>query len=158
MSLLPINWVGAALLVLAILFFVLEAKFVTHGILAAGGILSMILGALMLIKTPLPGGSIKLLTALSVTVPFGLITIFLLRLVLRSRQLKVATGESGLIGEIGSVHSGEVRDGMIRVYVHGELWDAICSEPVSKGSKVQVISVEGMKLHVTPFAGPSVCA
>jgi membrane-bound serine protease (ClpP class) len=150
LSLLPINWAGAVLLVLAVAFFVLEAKFATHGILAAGGVLAMILGALMLINTRLPGGSITLVTALSVAVPFGGITIFLLRLVLRARALKVATGEGALIGEIGNVQSSVTVDGKIKVYVRGELWDAVSPELVSPGAQVQVKAVDGLTLHVEP--------
>ena len=152
LSLLPINWAGAALILLAIVFFVLEAKFLTHGVLAAGGVLSMVLGALMLINTRLPGGSITLVTALSVAVPFGMITMFLLRLVLRARALKITTGKAGMIGEVGSVHRGPNQDGNIKVYVCGELWDAISAEPVEMGSHVEVKSVDGLTLRVTPVS------
>ena len=148
LSLLPINWAGAALILLAMVFFVLEAKFATHGILATGGVLSMVLGALMLINTRLPGGSITFLTALSVALPFGAITIFLLRLVIRSRHLKVSTGGVGLIGEIGSVQSAS--QGKMKIYVHGELWDAFSPEPVGPGTSVQVKAVDGLTLRVEP--------
>lgn len=150
LSLLPINWAGAALLMLAIVFFVLEAKFATHGVLAAGGVLSMVLGALMLINTRLPGGSITLVTALSVAVPFGMITMFLLRLVLRARALKITTGKAGMIGEVGRVHRGANAEGKIKVVVSGELWDAISAEPVDAGSRVEVRAVDGLTLRVAP--------
>jgi membrane-bound serine protease (ClpP class) len=153
LSLLPINWAGAALIFLAIVFFVLEAKFATHGILAAGGVLSMILGALMLINTHLPGGSITLVTALSVAVPFGLITIFLLRLVMKARRLKISTGQSALIGEIGSVQSGGVAERRFKVYLNGELWDAWSDEPVEPGAPVRVKSIDGLTLGVEPVPG-----
>ncbi len=146
LSLLPVNWAGAALLMLAIVFFVLEAKFVTHGILAAGGVLSMVLGALMLINTRLPGASVTLPTALSVALPFALITVFLLRLVIQARGQKVTTGDVGLIGEIGKVEVALAPHG--KIYVHGELWDAISREPVSPGGLVRVQSIEGLTLQV----------
>jgi len=152
LSLLPINWAGAALIILAIVFFVLEAKFATHGILAAGGVVSMILGALMLINTRLPGASITFLTALSVAVPFSAITIFLLRLVLRSRQLKVATGGMGLIGEIGSVQTPLSAEGKVKVYVQGELWEAVSPEPVAPGAHVRVQALDGLTLRVEPVS------
>jgi membrane-bound serine protease (ClpP class) len=152
LSLLPINWAGAALILLAIVFFVLEAKFLTHGVLAAGGVLCMVLGALMLINTRLPGGSITLVTALSVAVPFGLITMFLLRLVLRARALKITTGKAGMIGEVGVVHRGANAEGQIKVYMSGELWDAISAEPVEAGSRVEVRSVDGLTLRVSPVS------
>ena len=152
LSLLPINWAGAALILLAIVFFVLEAKFLTHGVLAAGGVLCMVLGALMLINTRLPGGSITLVTALSVAVPFGLITMFLLRLVLRARALKITTGKAGMIGEMGSVYRGANSEGKIKVVVSGELWDAISAEPVEAGSRVEVRAVDGLTLRVSPVS------
>jgi len=150
LSLLPINWVGAALIFLAIVFFVLEAKFATHGVLAAGGVLSMILGAMMLINTRLPGGSITLVTALSVALPFGGITIFLLRLVIRSRSWKITTGGAGMVGQVGSVYKAEAPDGKIKIYVQGELWDAVSSEPVPAGGRVKVIGLDGLTLTVEP--------
>jgi membrane-bound serine protease (ClpP class) len=149
-SLLPVNWAGAALIVLAIAFFVLEAKFATHGILAAGGVLSMVLGALMLINTRLPGGSIGLWTALSVALPFAAITVFLLRLVLLSRRMKVSTGAAGMVGEIGRVETALSPDG--KVLVQGELWDATSSQPIPSGAAVRVKSVDGLKLEVEPVA------
>jgi membrane-bound serine protease (ClpP class) len=150
LSLLPVNWAGAALILLAIVFFVLEAKFATSGILAAGGVLSMVLGALMLINTRLPGGSVSLPTALSVALPFGLITIFLLRLVIRARHGKVTTGDLGMIGEIGRVETALSPSG--KIYVHGELWEAVSPTPVSPGGLVRVRSVEGLTLQVDPVS------
>ena len=132
LSLLPVNWAGAALILLAIVFFVLEAKFVTHGILAAGGVLSMVLGALMLINTRLPGGSITLATALSVALPFAAITVFLLRLVIRAQAAKSVSGDVGMIGEIGKVETALAPEG--KIFVHGELWDAVSKAPVPAGT------------------------
>jgi membrane-bound serine protease (ClpP class) len=149
-SLLPVNWAGAALIFLAIVFFVLEAKFATSGILAAGGVLAMVLGALMLINTRLPGGSIALTTALAVAVPFALITIFLLRLVIRARQLKVATGTAGMVGELGRAETALAPQG--KVYVHGELWDATSVEPVPAGAAIRVKALDGMMLKVEPVS------
>jgi membrane-bound serine protease (ClpP class) len=147
-SLLPVNWAGAALIFLAIVFFVLEAKFATSGVLAAGGVLSMVLGALMLINTRLPGGRIALATALSVAVPFALITILLLRLVIRASSAKVSTGIVGMVGEVGRAETAVSPQG--KVYVHGELWDAVSEEPVQPGAAIRVKSVDGMVLEVEP--------
>lgn len=152
-SLLPVNWAGAVLIFMAIVFFVLEAKFVTHGILAAGGVLAMVLGALMLINTRLPGGSIALSTALSVALPFALITVFLLRLVIRARGAKVATGISGMVGELGRAETAISPEG--KVYVHGELWDACSSQPIPAGAAIRVKSLTGMTLTVEPVSRPT---
>src|SRR3990167_8057166 len=150
LSLLPVNWAGAALILLAIVFFVLEAKFATHGILAAGGVLSMVMGALMLINTRLPGATVSLATALSVALPFALITVFLLRLVLSARRLKVSTGDVGMIGKIGKAETALVPEG--KIFVHGELWDAASRVPVPAGAVVRVLAVEGLKLWVEPVS------
>jgi membrane-bound serine protease (ClpP class) len=135
------------MILLSMAFFVLEAKFATSGILAAGGVLSMVLGALMLINTRLPGGTVSLMTALSVAIPFALITLFLLRLVLRSRSFKLASGTSGMIGELGTVETDLAPVG--KVLVHGELWNAYTSAgKVPKENLVRVKRMDGLKLEV----------
>ena len=101
LSVLPINWLGAALLLLAFTLFVLEAKFTSHGILGAGGAVAMVLGAVMLVDSPLPELRIHWSTALAVALPFSAITVFLLTLAVRARRNKVVTGVEGMIGQIG---------------------------------------------------------
>lgn len=150
MHLLPVNFAGVLLILLALALFILEAKFTSHGVLAVGGIVSMVLGAMFLIRSPLTAGGVSLGVALAATLPFALITIFLMRLVLRSREWKTTTGREELIGEEGIAISGlpAGTEGMIRV--HGELWRAISSQTVPEGKSVRVRSVEGLKLHVEP--------
>ena len=101
-SILPINWLGAALLLLAFTLFALEAKFTSHGVLAVGGAVCMVLGAVMLIDSPIPEMRIHWSTAIALTVPFAAITVLLLSLALRSRRAKVETGSEGMIGQIGA--------------------------------------------------------
>jgi membrane-bound serine protease (ClpP class) len=148
--LLPVNFAGLLLILFALAFFILEAKFTSHGVLAVGGIIAMILGAMFLIKSPLTTGGVSLGVALAATVPFALITVFLMRLVLRSRAWKAATGREELVGAEGIVVSmlPAGAEGMIRV--HGELWRATSSLAVPEGKQVRVRSVEGLKLHVEP--------
>ena len=150
MHLLPVNFAGVLLILLALALFILEAKFASHGILAIGGIVSMMLGAMFLIRSPLTSGGVSLGVALSATLPFALITVFLMRLVLRSRSWKSTTGREELIGEEGIAISGlgAGAEGMIRV--HGELWQAVSPRAVSEGKPVRVRSVQGLKLHVEP--------
>ena len=150
MSVLPINWLGAALLVLALGLFVLEAKFMTHGILATGGTVAMILGALLLVESPLPEMRIHLSTAVSLALPFALITTFLLTLVIRARAAKVITGREGMIGEVGLAHTPLAPEG--KVFVHGEFWSAISSAPVEVGARVRVKAMEGLTLRVEPVS------
>ncbi|MGC8791813.1 MAG: NfeD family protein [Bryobacteraceae bacterium] len=148
LSVLPINWVGVALLALAVILFILEAKLATHGILAAGGTLSMVLGALLLIESPLPEMRIRLSVAVGLALPFALITSFLVTLVVRARARKVATGTAGMIDEIGRAYTDLKPAG--KVFVHGELWDAVSSEPVEAGKPVKVVEVNGLTLKVEP--------
>jgi membrane-bound serine protease (ClpP class) len=150
MHILPVNFAGVLLILLAVALFILEAKFTSHGVLAIGGIISMMLGAMFLIRSPLTSGGVSLGVALAATLPFALITVFLMRLVLRSRSWKSTTGREELIGEEGIAISGlgAGAEGMIRV--HGELWQAVSPRAVPEGRPVRVRSVEGLKLHVEP--------
>ena len=123
LSVLPINWLGAALLLLAFALFVLEAKFATHGVLGVGGAVSMVLGAVMLIDSPLPEMRIHWTTAIALALPFSLITMLLLSLAVRARRNKVVTGSEGMIGETGAAVTDLAPEG--KVFVHGEYWDAV---------------------------------
>jgi membrane-bound serine protease (ClpP class) len=149
LAVLPINWIGAALLVLGAALFVLEAKFASHGVLGIGGTLAMVLGALLLINGP-PEVRIRLSTALAVTVPFALITMFLVSLVVRARANKVVTGEAGMLNEIGLAFTALAPAG--KIFVHGEYWDAVSTAPVDPGAEVRIVSIDGMKLRVEPVA------
>lgn len=151
MQILPVNIAGILLILLALALFILEAKFTSHGVLAIGGIVAMFLGAIMLIRSPLTVGGVSIGAAFGVTVPFALITIFLMRLVLRSRKWKQSTGMEQLIGEEGEVtqsldSAGDAAAGMVRV--HGELWRARASQPIVAGTKVKVTRAEGLTLYV----------
>ncbi|MEZ5361986.1 MAG: nodulation protein NfeD [Bryobacterales bacterium] len=147
LSLLPINWAGAALLVFGIACLIAEAFIVSHGILAAGGVVAMTLGAVMLIDTQVPELSIGWGVALAVTVPFAVITVFLLNLAIRSFRYKVTTGEEGMIGETGVVKMAIGPNGG-RVFVQGELWWADAARPVPVGAHVRVKEVKGLRLTV----------
>jgi membrane-bound serine protease (ClpP class) len=150
---LPINWLGAALLLLAFTLFILEAKFATHGILGIGGALSMVLGAVMLIDSPVPEMRIHLSTAVALALPFSLITMLLLSLVLRARRNKVVTGSEGMLGEIGTAVTPLEPDG--RILVHGEYWNAVSPAPVAAGARVRVIAIDRLKLTVEPISPPN---
>ena len=148
LSVLPINWLGAALLVLAFTLFALEAKFASHGVLAAGGAVSMVLGAVMLIDSPFPEMRTHWSTAIALAVPFTAITVLLLTLALRARRAKIETGSEGMIGEIGSAITALAPQG--KVFVHGEYWDAVAPLAVSAGARVRVVSMDKLKLTVEP--------
>src|SRR6266849_4873403 len=150
MHFLPVNLAGLFLIALSLAFFILEAKAPSHGVLAFGGVVSMFLGAVVLIRSPLTSGGVSIGGALAGTLLFAVLAVVLMRLVLRSRRWKTATGKEELIGSQGvavaPLPSGG--EGMIRV--HGELWRAESSCPVQEGETVRVLRVEGLKLYVEP--------
>lgn len=149
MHLLPVNFAGLLLILLALILFVLEAKFPTHGVLGVGGAIAMLLGALMLIRSPITSGGVHLSTALAVTIPVALIVIFLMRLVLRSFKWKQSTGSEQLVGSEGQMVepvSASGTKGM--VLIHGELWRAAAGESIPKGARVRVRRVDGLTLMV----------
>jgi membrane-bound serine protease (ClpP class) len=145
-NMLPVNWAGAALILLAIVMFVLEATVTSHGILALGGIISMIAGGMMLVEGPIPQLRIRLSTTLAVTFPLAIITVLLVRLVYLSHQRKSVTGEEGMVGLEAVATTDIHEDG--KVMVRGEYWNASSEKLIPKGSKVRVLKVEGLKLEV----------
>jgi membrane-bound serine protease (ClpP class) len=147
LSMLPINWTGAALLLLSSAFFVLEAKFASHGILGIGGIVAMILGALLLINGP-PEMRIRVSTAFAVSLPFGAVTLFLVSLVVRARAQKVVTGMTAMRNMVGVALTALSPAG--QVLIRGEYWNAVSATPVAPGVSVRVIDVEGLTLRVEP--------
>jgi membrane-bound serine protease (ClpP class) len=159
MHLLPINTTGLLLILLALALFILEAKYTSHGILGAGGVAAMLLGALILIRSPLTGAGVSIGAAVGATLPFGLITILLMRLVIRSRSWLPQTGMEELLREVGKVTQAidggadTPKRGMVRV--HGELWQAASSGPIPEGTPVRVLRVDGLMLHVEPVDGGS---
>jgi membrane-bound serine protease (ClpP class) len=147
-SVLPINWLGAALLLLAFTLFALEVKFTSHGVLGAGGALAVVLGAVMLVDSPIPELRIHWLTALGVSLPFSAITVFLLTIAMRARRNKVETGVEGMIGQIGQALTGLSPAG--KVFVRGEYWDAVAAQPVPAGAHVRVTAIDRLTLTVEP--------
>ena len=155
MHILPVAPAGIVLILLALGLFILEAKYTSHGVLAIGGIVAMLLGALMLVRSPLTHAGVSLGVAFGATVPFALLTILLMRLVLRSRSWKPKTGLEQLVNSPGEVTEALVRQadseifqGMVRL--HGELWRAVAGEEIPAGAQVRVSRIEGLTLHVVP--------
>jgi membrane-bound serine protease (ClpP class) len=147
-NLLPVRFAAVVLILVSFALFALEAKFVTHGVLAIGGIVTLTLGGLLLVDAPIPEMQVHLLTALAVSIPLGIITVFLMSIALKARANKVVTGVQGLIGEIGLTQSALSPQG--KVFIHGELWDAISSANLPAGQPVVVRQVKGLQLSVDP--------
>ena len=148
LHLLPIRFAAIVLILAAFVLFALEAKFATHGVLAIGGITTLVIGALLLVDYPIPEMRVKLATALAVSIPVGLITVFLMTVAIKARRNKVLTGAEGLIGEVAVAQTALGPGG--KVFVHGELWDAIASASIPAGEKVVVRKVDGLQLRVEP--------
>jgi len=150
MHILPVNFTGVLLILLAFALFALEAKFTSHGVLLIGGIVSMLLGAMFLIRSPLVPAGVSFGVAVAATVPFAFLTVFLMRLVLKSRSWKSAAGKEEMIGEEGVVTSALPAGGEGMIRVHGELWRAFSKASAGEGTRVRVLRVEGLKLEVEP--------
>ena len=150
LNLLPTSYSALVMIVGAFVLFALEAKFQTHGLLGILGITMMVIGGLLLVDGPIPEMRVRWATALSVSLPLGLITIFLMFKIFQARKSKVVTGEQGMIGEIGVVSAPLAPTG--KVFVHGELWDATASTAMEVGQAVVVRKIEDLTLHVEPAA------
>ena len=145
-NLLPINILGVLLILLAIGLFILEANVTSHGALAAGGIVAMVIGAMILVDSPWPEARIRLSTALSVTLPLAVVIIILMRFALAAQRRKVVTGEAGMIASIGVAQTDLDPEG--KVMIRGEIWDARASGKVLKGTRVRVRGLDGLILLV----------
>ena len=143
---LPINVTGALLIAVALALFVLEAKVQGFGVLGLGGVVAAVIGSLILIDVPNPEMRLPLGLVLAVVIPFALILIVMVRLALRARQTRVATGLAGMIGLKGRAETAIEPEG--RVFVRGELWRARSQTKIAAGENVRVLGVEGLTLDV----------
>jgi membrane-bound serine protease (ClpP class) len=146
LSFLPINYVGVLLILLAIGLFIAEVKVGGFGVLGIGGLVSMVIGMLILIDTPDPAVRIGLYTALGLALPFAVIFMILLLALFRSYTQKVSTGDQGMIGLIGIADSDIYQRG--RVKVRGEYWTAWSASPIPAGKTVKILAVENLTLKV----------
>ncbi len=146
LHMLPINFAGLFLILFGIILFIAEIKVVSHGLLAVGGVISLLLGSLMLIENPTEYMRISL----SVIIPAVLVSaaffIFAITKAIKARLTKPTTGMEGLIGEIGTASTPIAPEG--KVSIHGEFWDVISDQNIERGEKVQVIGVTNLKLKV----------
>jgi membrane-bound serine protease (ClpP class) len=146
---LPLNYAGLALIIFGIVLFVLEIKVTSYGILTIGGVVSLLLGSLMLIKEETTFEVIRISTSVIITTT-ALTTLFFLFLIgagLRAQKGKPVTGIEGFIGETGVVLEDLDPAGTVRV--HGEIWRAESTEgKLEVGTKIKVVSMENFKLIV----------
>jgi membrane-bound serine protease (ClpP class) len=150
LNLLPTRFAALVLILGAFALFAAEAKFASHGVLTIGGIALLTLGGLLLVDAPIPEMRVHLVTALAISIPLGVITAFLMTIALKARRNKIVTGEQGLVGETGVAQTPLSPQG--KVFIHGELWDAIANSALPVGQLVVVRKVDGLILQVEPLA------
>jgi membrane-bound serine protease (ClpP class) len=146
MQTLPINFAGVALILFSIILFIAEIKVVSHGILTVGGIISLVIGSLMLFQSPDPSLRVSwgvLVPAVAIT---SLFFVGIIALALKSQLRRKLGGQEGMVGVEGEAVTDIFKEG--KVLILGEYWRAVSDQPVPKGSKVRVVRVEQLEVKV----------
>ena len=146
---LPINYAGLALIIFAVILFILEVNIVSHGLLSIAGIICLLLGSIMLVQSDSALEVVRISWA--VIIPTVLFTtlffLFAIGMGIRAQRQKTTTGVEGLVGELGETITVLNPEGEIRL--HGEIWHAVNTEgKITKGSKVRVLRVEHLRAVV----------
>ena len=145
---LPVNYAGVLLVLLGVVLFILEATVTSYGLLAMGGVASMILGGLMLMKTDAPFLKISWSVILPVVTLAAGLSLFVVGMGIRAMRRQPTTGSEGMVGLVGVAKTALAPEG--KILVHGELWDAISEQALQPGDHAEVTRVNGLKLHVKP--------
>ena len=149
---LPVNLAGVVLIGFGLGLLVLEAMVTSFGVLALGGIVSIALGSLMLIDSPMPELQIGLSLVLPMTLALSGIVFFLARLGVAAQRRRAVTGRAGMLDEIGRALTTFEAGGSGQVVAHGEIWSATGAEPIAEGDQVKVVGVNGLTLTVRRLA------
>ncbi len=146
-SVLPVSWAGVALIFVALMLFILEVKVTSYGLLTVGGVISFVLGSLMLFDGPIPALRVSMGVVLPTAVVVAVLTGFLLTRVLNAYRQRPMTGYEGMIGEVGRAIGDLAPDG--KVAVHGEYWDGTSvGGTIAAGSSVRVVAVHDRRIDV----------
>jgi membrane-bound serine protease (ClpP class) len=145
---LPVNYAGFLLIVLALIFFIMEMKIASYGLLSVAGITSLLLGSIMLFENSGTGMRLSWEVLIPTLVLISGFFVLVSGLVFKSHLSKPRTGIQGLIGEIGVVRESLVPEG--KVFVHGELWKAVSKNPIQTGARVRVVNIVNLVLEVEP--------
>ena len=146
LAVLPTNYAGIALIALAIAMFIAEVKITSYGLLTIGGLISMVIGSLILFKSPHAFMRVSLPIVAAFTLSTLAIAIFLITIVAKSQRRKAVTGAEGMKGAVGQVQSWSGDHG--KIFVHGEIWDASGPHDIARDTKVKVVESEGMELKI----------
>lgn len=144
---LPVNYAGLLLIILGLVLFVLEIKVLSHGVLTIGGIISMVIGSLMLFESPEPMFKLSLYLILPVVIFTAIFFTATFSLAYKAYRRRPVTGSEGLVGQEGRASSDITADGGT-VKVRGEIWSAYSDETIKKGEAVSVVSVSGLTIKV----------
>jgi membrane-bound serine protease (ClpP class) len=144
---LPVNYAGLLLILLAIIMFILEVSVTSFGILTIGGIISMIIGSLMLFESPAPFIKLSLYLIIPTVIVSALFFTVTIGLALKAWKRKPLTGTEGIVGLEGVAHTDITSEGGMAL-VNGEYWSAMSDQPIKKGEKIKVISISGLKIKV----------
>ena len=146
-QMLPINYAGVALILLGIILFIAEVKITSYGMLSVGGVISLLLGSVMLINSP---ADFLRISFIKVVLPVVLMSaaffLFALVMVVRAHRRRPTTGKEGLVGGKGVATTDLKPEGVVEI--RGELWNAVAEETIKAGEKIQVKETEGMKVKV----------
>lgn len=145
-QIIPVNWAGVLLVLVAIGLFVAEVKVTSYGLLTVGGLVALALGAMMLVDAPVPELRVSLWDVLPAILAFAVFVVGLLRLIVAAQRRRPTTGAEGMIGLVGRSDTALDPEGWITVA--GERWQATAGEKVAAGDPVCVVSVEGLLLRV----------
>ena len=151
LQVLPVSYAGVLLILFGFALLILEVKITSHGLLAIGGITSLVFGSLMLIDSPLPEMQIGLRMILPITLSIAAILLFLVQLGLKAQRMPSVTGESGMLHSTAQALTSIEPGGVGRVSTHGEIWTATSPEPIHAGDRVVVTEVKGLLLTVRPL-------
>lgn len=149
---LPVNYAGVLLMLLGIILFILEVSVTSYGLLAIGGVVSLVLGSLMLIKAEAPFLQISWAVIAPVVTLATAFSLFVAGMAVRSMRRQPRTGREGMVGLVGVAKTALVPQG--KLLVHGELWDAVSEQPLQAGERAEVTRIEGLKLYVRPATKP----
>jgi membrane-bound serine protease (ClpP class) len=150
---LPVSYAGVLLIMFGLFLLILEVKVTSYGLLGVGGVLSLLLGSIMLIDSPLPELQIGLQLIVPVTLAIASILIFLVTLAVNAQRTAPITGASGMLDEVGYALTAIDAGGFGHVRAHGEIWTATADNRIEAGSAVRVTAVDGLRLRVAPAAG-----
>lgn len=149
---LPVNYAGVLLILLALVLFLLEVKVASYGLLTIGGIISMVIGSLMLFESQTPFFKVSIYLILPAVVVTALFFTITFRLAFKAFKSKPVTGSEGLTGLFGKTTTDITGEGG-QVSIRGEIWSAVSDEPIQKGDNIVVVSVSGLILKVRKKEG-----